>query len=165
MSNVNLNRYIRKIREINKNRFPLNKGSDMHEMITFFQMEDDFALTGSRYFLKRMCPYSPSKTDVFDDPTDWDYFAPYSPELENRLSKLGFDYLSVSNPDNYLDVDVIKVLRLNRDGVQVDVQLVNDFNTRLKIRQALRFMDLPWESLPKSTRSKIWDAAYALVKA
>lgn len=119
-----------------------------------------YALTGSRYFQWLGKDISRK--------TDWDFFTPYSKETEEYLFTLGFELLHTISSE-YKDSDVVKVYRAiniqlyvpDEDiPVQVDIQLVKDYSRRLLIRNVMKRMYLPWDSISKEGRSHIWDGMY-----
>lgn len=136
--------FLQSVWKVNNHFSGLNANKELcHKGMTF-------ALTGSRFF--------EGKTGA---DTDFDFFTPYNEETINFLAPEGFEKVyGVSN--EYKDTDVLQVYRYKKDTLQIDIQLVNDYGRRLVIRNLLKSMYLPWASLPKDARSRLWSVAYTL---
>jgi len=101
----------------------------------------EFFLTGSRFFLKTLRKES-----------DWDFYAEYSPLVEDYLKGQGY---TVSL--EYEDYFTVKVLTRRTLGFKIDVQLVQ--NVDLKTR-AQRLLAPYINSVSKEYHKVLWDMAF-----
>jgi hypothetical protein len=104
-----------------------------------------FYLTGSRYFNPWASKYS-----------DWDYFALYTPGLEQDLISKGFKLIIASH---YSDKNICKVYRYSKDmnvSAQIDVQLVEDLEAKIYC-QAIMYQYINTLQPNKQQAQALWD--------
>lgn len=108
-------------------------------------------LTGSRYF------------GTQKQHSDYDVFTKMSKSVQTKLSDAGFSILSKQLLDYYTDENTIEVWRNNN----IDVQLVKDVKSRLKIGAAMlkSGAGLLLASMNKQDRKVLWRLAYVLTQS
>jgi hypothetical protein len=137
-------------------------GNKENEVDRFLQTSRfRFHITGSFYF------------NTETPTSDKDFFAQESPELRVELQKLGFKRLvcpgDQNSPDelesedyNSVDANIAEIWR-RECGLQYDIQLVRNFDQKLRVQTMIKSMELPSRlHSSKETMRAIWAGMYRL---
>lgn len=112
--------------------------------------------TGSRYFGDNHA-YS-----------DWDYYTKNSEKTREILRGLGFITLLKDHGSkieyDYYDKLIVSVMRYKHDGLDIDVQLVNDIQTKHAAHTLMKFNITHYLKTNKIQRYNLWNNAYKIVE-
>lgn len=131
-------------------------GPNTHDRFLTFLRESEFTfhITGSRYF------------GGATEESDTDYFAQDSDELRRKLESLGLDnitsHYTLCEPEAIeanRDWDIQAVYRYKKESIQIDIQLVQNYDRRKTIVKGMRILNI-LPAIPKKDRWIAWNALY-----